>query len=108
MCSHSGPTVDPDNRDAIGGPVTTSSTSKFISETFRGVAKQPSVTEFCLYTVSVFLSFCTISTECIVQMSPDDNPVLDRHPHYDNIIIAAGFSGRVDICIHTLINLSMC
>lgn len=27
------------------------------------------------------------------QMSPDDAPVIDKHPQYDNIILAAGFSG---------------
>ena len=44
--------MDPDNRDAIGGPVTVHDTSKFISEMFKGVATQPSITEFCMYTVS--------------------------------------------------------
>ena len=27
-------------------------------------------------------------------MTPDKDPVIDRHPLYSNIIIAAGFSGR--------------
>ena len=45
--------MDPDNRDAIGGPATVQSTSKFISQTYKGVAKKPSITEFCMYTVSM-------------------------------------------------------
>ena len=28
-----------------------------------------------------------------LQVSPDENPVLDRHPQFSNIIIGAGFSG---------------
>ena len=28
------------------------------------------------------------------QMSPDMNPVIDRHPLHSNIFIAAGFSGK--------------
>ena len=32
-------------------------------------------------------------------MSPDKDPVIDRHPLYSNIIIAAGFSGMCYICI---------
>ena len=26
-------------------------------------------------------------------MSPDKDPVIDKHPKYNNIIIASGFSG---------------
>ena len=28
------------------------------------------------------------------QESPDENPILDKHPVYSNIVFGAGFSGR--------------
>ena len=43
--------MDPDNRDAIGGPVTIPGVAEFISQSLKGVAAQPSITEYCMYTV---------------------------------------------------------
>ena len=34
-----------------------------------------------------------------MQVSPDENPVLDRHPQYMNIVIGAGFSGNAFILV---------
>jgi glycine/D-amino acid oxidase-like deaminating enzyme len=78
VCAHGGEVIQgPDGRDSIGGPATVPAVGRFISSTLRGVATQPSITEYCMYT-----------------MSPDKDPVIDRHPLYSNIIIAAGFSGH--------------
>ena len=37
----------------------------------------------------------SVSTEYTfsMQMSPDCNPFIDRHPQYPNVVIGAGFSG---------------
>lgn len=39
---------------------------------------------------------------CCLQVTPDHHFVLDRHPHHNNIIIGAGFSGILQefLCIH--------
>ena len=45
-------------------------------------------------TISLLLDLpCTFSAH-YSQESPDENPVLDRHPVYSNIVFGAGFSGR--------------
>ncbi len=58
------------------------------------------ITIFSAYIVTQCLKYC------LLQMSPDENPVLDHHPNHHNIIIGAGFSGTY-ICImfspHTII-----
>ena len=52
VCAHGGEVIPgPDSRDSIGGPTTVPAVSKFISNTLRGVATQPSITEYCMYTV---------------------------------------------------------
>ena len=52
MCAHYGKPVDPDSRDNIGGPVTIPGVAEFIGQSFKGVAALPSITEYCMYTVS--------------------------------------------------------
>jgi sarcosine oxidase/L-pipecolate oxidase len=77
VCVHGGIAIEgPDSRDRPGGPTTVAPVSQFISQTLRGVSTTASITEYCMYT-----------------MSPDVDPVIDRHPLYSNIIIASGFSG---------------
>ena len=131
MCGYEGATIpDPDSRDTIGGPTSVSDVATFISHTLKGVATQPSITEYCIFTVRSYIKAhvyrynnCLPGTTyvlcmdtpvselyiCIVhanidvflsplalycaQMSPDMNPVIDRHPLHSNIFIAAGFSG---------------
>jgi sarcosine oxidase/L-pipecolate oxidase len=77
VCLHRGEWTDPDERDKLTGPVAIPTVAEYIRSTFRGVATQPSIVEYCLYTIS-----------------PDYNPVIDRHPKHKNIIIAAGFTGH--------------
>ena len=36
----------------------------------------------------------TKSSICLYTMSPDENFIIDRHPEYENVTIAAGFSGH--------------
>ncbi|XP_064395322.1 peroxisomal sarcosine oxidase-like isoform X1 [Halichondria panicea] len=69
--------VDPDARDALPGPSTTDLVRPFVQRHFKGVQTTPSIYEACMYTES-----------------PDEDPVLDRHPLYPNIIMGAGFSGH--------------
>ena len=53
VCAHGGIEIEgPDSRDCLGGPSTVSAVSEFASKTLRGVATRPSVTEYCMYTVS--------------------------------------------------------
>jgi monomeric sarcosine oxidase len=78
VCAHGGPAIEgPESRDSAGGPATVGPVREFISGALRGVAARPSITEYCMYT-----------------MSPDKNPVIDRHPLHSNIVIASGFSGH--------------
>ena len=43
----------PDSRDSKGGPSTVAAVRRFASHTLRGVAPRPSITEYCMYTVSL-------------------------------------------------------
>ena len=67
----------------------------YIGSTFRGVASKPSIVDYCMYTVSDLALALIIVAMCklLQQASPDYDPVIDRHPKYKNIIIAAGFTG---------------
>ncbi len=56
VCSHTGPEVDPDHRDADVAFTNAKVTSEFISRFFKGVAKTPSIVEPCMYTVSYLLA----------------------------------------------------
>ena len=95
--------TDPEERDVVPGPITVSSVARYISSTFKGVASQPSIVEYCMYTVSQTHKFIFHEQmkghaqkpyiHLYSQESPDYNPVIDKHPHHHNIIIAAGFSG---------------
>ena len=77
ICAHSGTISDPDHRDMENEYSVIPYTTRFIKTKLKGVADKPSIIETCLYTVT-----------------PDNNPFLDRHPQYPNIIIGAGFSGH--------------
>ena len=37
----------------------------------------------------------------IWQMTPDENFILDRHPHWKNIIVGAGFSGKWEMQLYS-------
>ena len=43
--------ADPDNRDVVTRPVSVSKVAKYITSTFRGISSQPSIIEYCMYTV---------------------------------------------------------
>lgn len=51
--------------------------SDFVSQTFPGLRTSPNKSVVCMYT-----------------MSPDENFIIDRHPNYENVVFAAGFSGH--------------
>lgn len=51
ICVDSGVPVDPDNRDTVGGPVSISKVAEYVKSTFKGVANQPSIIEYCMFTV---------------------------------------------------------
>eukprot|EP00106_Octopus_bimaculoides_P018798 XP_014786240.1 PREDICTED: peroxisomal sarcosine oxidase-like isoform X2 [Octopus bimaculoides] len=77
FCLHKGPEVQPDHRDQVNSDWTLEKCKRVIEESFLGLEPEPSIVESCLYT-----------------MTPDELFVLDRHPKYRNIILAAGFSGH--------------
>ncbi|XP_066492443.1 peroxisomal sarcosine oxidase [Tiliqua scincoides] len=78
ICYHNGIPVDPDKPDQL------SQTSadiqileEFVSKYLPGLDPKPAVQERCIYT-----------------NTPDEDFVLDQHPHFRNMIIGAGFSGH--------------
>ena len=77
ICAHKGVPADPEERDAESDYSFLKHTNHFISSKLRGVSSKPSILETCIYTVT-----------------PDYHPFMDRHPHYPNIVIGAGFSGH--------------
>ncbi|XP_052800944.1 peroxisomal sarcosine oxidase-like isoform X2 [Mya arenaria] len=77
ICLHTGPDVDPDRRDAVDSRWVEDRMRAIIAQNFPGLDPTPAVTETCIYT-----------------MTPDHDPVLDHHPAWKNIVIAAGFSGH--------------
>ncbi|XP_077995827.1 peroxisomal sarcosine oxidase-like isoform X1 [Glandiceps talaboti] len=78
ICYHKGPDVDPDHRDDIGDyREDLDILEKYVSEHFPGLENKPCIQEACMYT-----------------WTPDEDFILDRHPHFSNIIMAAGFSGH--------------
>ncbi|XP_059082129.1 peroxisomal sarcosine oxidase-like [Tigriopus californicus] len=76
ICRHIGDDTDPDERDHCDSTLTKAKVIDFVTRTFPTVDPRPVIEESCLYT-----------------MSPDDVPVLDRHPKFRNIVVGCGFSG---------------
>ncbi|KAK6192548.1 hypothetical protein SNE40_003997 [Patella caerulea] len=77
MCLHHGPVVDPHKREDVDASWVRERMMKYIGKTFTWLDPVPAIEESCIYT-----------------NSPDTHLFLDRHPQYENIIIAAGFSGH--------------
>ncbi|XP_064612602.1 peroxisomal sarcosine oxidase-like [Liolophura sinensis] len=75
---HTGPAINPDFRDGVDDSWVLNSMVKYVKEHFPGVeGERPGIRETCIYTVT-----------------PDENFILDTHPHWKNIVIGAGFSGH--------------
>ncbi|XP_050410352.2 peroxisomal sarcosine oxidase [Patella vulgata] len=77
ICLHAGPVVDPHKREDVDSTWVRERMMKYIAKTFPWLNPVPAIEETCIYT-----------------NSPDKHLFLDRHPKYENIIIAAGFSGH--------------
>ena len=42
-------------------------------------------------------------------MTPDENPFIDKHPNYANIIMASGFSGKIMVkTLHLPVHVLFC
>ena len=102
ICPHTGPEIDPDHRDADPTASCVKEVSAFIQTYLKGISTTPSISEMCMYTVRKrglrHVTVCWNNDSMLsldLQMTPDENPVLDRHPSYSNIIIGAAFSGNV-------------
>ncbi|RUS86889.1 hypothetical protein EGW08_005368 [Elysia chlorotica] len=80
VANHNGAPSDPDHRDRLSSDDAwiEEHVTSTVKSTFPGLEPKPAITEVCMYTVS----------------EDHDHPIIDRHPKYDNIIIAAGFSGH--------------
>ncbi|XP_035691600.1 peroxisomal sarcosine oxidase-like [Branchiostoma floridae] len=81
LCFHSGPVIDPDNRDGVAGSHGNQAIVRmmcdYVRKHFPGLESVPAIQESCMYT-----------------NTPDEDFILDRHPQYRNIIIGVGFSGH--------------
>uniref|UniRef100_A0A670K9N4 Peroxisomal sarcosine oxidase n=1 Tax=Podarcis muralis TaxID=64176 RepID=A0A670K9N4_PODMU len=78
VCYHYGTPVDPDHPDQPGSSAPDLRILQdFVSKYLPGLEPEPAVQERCMYT-----------------NTPDEDFVLDRHPHFRNIAIGAGFSGH--------------
>lgn len=77
LCLHTGPDIDPDNRDGVDDTWVRQEITAYVNEHFPQLHGSPGIIETCIYT-----------------MTPDSNPVIDFHPQHKNIVIAAGFSGH--------------
>nr|XP_020659201.1 peroxisomal sarcosine oxidase isoform X1 [Pogona vitticeps] len=82
ICYHHGTPVDPDTPDQLSqaspNPVPdVQILQDFVSKYLPSLDPEPAVQERCLYT-----------------NTPDKDFVIDRHPRFRNIVIAAGFSGH--------------
>lgn len=73
-----GEAVDPDiiNRNVEPDDLTPNF-REFIASSFDGVLPELTATSMCMYT-----------------MTPDEDFIIDRHPHHDRVSFAAGFSGH--------------
>lgn len=52
------------------------------------------VLEFAAHHLPGVRSEVTRHSVCMYTMTPDQHFVIDRHPHYDRVVFAAGFSGH--------------
>ncbi|XP_066296884.1 peroxisomal sarcosine oxidase-like isoform X2 [Branchiostoma lanceolatum] len=81
LCYHSGPAIDPDDRDGFAGSRGNQEIVRmmcdYVRKHFPGLESVPAIQESCIYT-----------------NTPDEDFILDCHPQYRNIIIGAGFSGH--------------
>ncbi|KAJ7309092.1 hypothetical protein JRQ81_008408 [Phrynocephalus forsythii] len=82
ICYHHGTPVDPDAPDQLSqvSPPAVPDVrilQAFVRKYLPGLDSEPAVQERCLYT-----------------NTPDKDFVIDRHPHFRNIVIGAGFSGH--------------
>ncbi|XP_063151298.1 peroxisomal sarcosine oxidase [Candoia aspera] len=81
VCYHHGSPTDPDrpNQQGRASPPLPDlqRLQDFVSKYLPGLDPEPAVQEWCLYT-----------------NTPDGDFILDRHPHFENIVIGAGFSGH--------------
>ncbi|XP_070571505.1 peroxisomal sarcosine oxidase-like isoform X1 [Ptychodera flava] len=93
ICHHYGEEIDPDDRDKESNyRVDLDALEKYVSDHFPCLENKPSIVEACIYTVT-----------------PDEDFVLDRHPHFKNIIIGAGFqdmdSSLLQLLVKSCLNL---
>ena len=72
ICSHTGPTVDPDKRDLDLGSPSIPDVATFIQNHFKGIELKPSIVEYCMYTVSV--TSCTLVAHCCTKDTTPTNP----------------------------------
>ncbi|KAL4223769.1 hypothetical protein ACF0H5_017235 [Mactra antiquata] len=77
ICLHHGPDIDADNRDGVDNEWVIKTMKYMVSKHFPTLEQEPSVVETCIYT-----------------NTPDHNFVIDTHPSWKNVVIAAGFSGH--------------
>lgn len=79
VANHCGAPTNPDHRDRLpeDDAWVEEHVVKLVKTTFLGLEPKPAIKELCMYT-----------------NTPDSHPIIDRHPQYPNIIIAAGFSGH--------------
>ncbi|GFN92899.1 peroxisomal sarcosine oxidase [Plakobranchus ocellatus] len=79
VACHGGTPCNPNHRDLLDEDDSwvIDQVKQNVVDTFPGLEPEPAIIESCIYT-----------------MTPDDNPYIDRHPKYNNIIFAAGFSGH--------------
>lgn len=74
---HTGVNVDPDTVDREIGPDDDADVRRFLSTCVPDLTGPTLSAKVCLYT-----------------NTPDKHFVIDRHPRYDNVVFAAGFSGH--------------
>ena len=79
MAEHSGgqPVVDPGNVDRDMHPEDITRLAEFLKSHLPGLRPEPARHAVCLYT-----------------LTPDQHFIVDEHPQWDNVAIAAGFSGH--------------
>lgn len=77
VCLHVGPDIDPDHRDIVDDTWVRELITKYVRAHLPWLHGDPGIVEACIYT-----------------NTPDHDPVIDTHPQWNNIVIAAGFSGH--------------
>ncbi|XP_064399922.1 peroxisomal sarcosine oxidase-like isoform X2 [Halichondria panicea] len=76
ICPYATVCVDPDSRDEQISP-RVEDIQPYVAKYFKGVSTTPSIYE-----------------ACIITKTPDEHPIIDRHPGHSNIVFGAGFSGH--------------